>query len=262
MGEDSQLRVVHFRQLWGIDLWSLDDFDLSDLYVLHWVNVRDLLSDLLLNSLWSEQLQNVSCVWLGHFLGNDLVDLSSDGLLLGWLGVVSLGLLTGWLSGEGNSEGSQDITILGLNILDGFDEGFSLLDQWAELVSGHVNTVEWSEGLSSFSGIHDELNFSPMERILVWGKIRLHLRNNSAFNAVFDLFWNYGNMYLDLGSCWRMWSQMIQIGRERVPSIRTITFLTLGQRFSSFVPFYRSFSYSFLEPLMNGDYKKFINFKK
>lgn len=48
---------------------------------------------------------------------------------------------------------------------------------------------------------------------------------------------------------------MIQIGKELVPSIQTITFLTLSQQFSFSDLSYRSFSYSFLEPLIIGDYK-------
>jgi hypothetical protein len=45
---------------------------------------------LLLNSAWSEQLQNISSVWLSDLVGNDFVNLSPDGFLLRWLSVVSL----------------------------------------------------------------------------------------------------------------------------------------------------------------------------
>ena len=93
LGQDSKFGVVHFRKLSGIDLWSLDDLDLSDLDVLDWVNVGNFLGDFLLDDFRSEELQHVSGVRLGNFSGDDFVDLSSHGFLLRGLGVVGLALL-------------------------------------------------------------------------------------------------------------------------------------------------------------------------
>ena len=81
--EDSLFWVVHFRKLGGIDFWSLDDFDLSDFNVLDWINMGDFLGDFLFNDIRGEKFKDISGVGLGDFLGNDFVNFSSDGFLLG-----------------------------------------------------------------------------------------------------------------------------------------------------------------------------------
>lgn len=53
-GEDSSFGVVHFGDLAGVNFWSLDDLDLSDLNVLNGVDVRDFFADFLLNDFRGE----------------------------------------------------------------------------------------------------------------------------------------------------------------------------------------------------------------
>jgi hypothetical protein len=81
-------------------------------------------------------------VGLDNLFGNDFVHLGSDRLLLGALSVVSFSLLVGRLFGEGDGEHSQDISVGGFTVLDGFDEGLSFFNHRAELISGHVDSVE------------------------------------------------------------------------------------------------------------------------
>jgi hypothetical protein len=40
--------------------------------------------------------------------------------------------------------------------------------------------------LSAFGLVDDELDFAPVEGVLSWGEIGLHLGNNSTLDAVFD----------------------------------------------------------------------------
>jgi len=102
--------------------------------------------------------------------------------------IVSLSDLVGRLSGESNDENSQDISVGSSDVLDGFNESFSFLDERAELVLGHVDSVEAGEGLSTLGLVDDELDFSPVVTILIGSKIGLHLTDDSASNAVFDFF--------------------------------------------------------------------------
>ena len=177
---------MHFAEFVEIDVGSLDDFDLSDLDVLDGVDGGDLLGDLLLDDLAGEEVEDLGGVGLGDLLSHDVVDSLSDDLLLGGEGVVGSALLVGGLLGEGDDEDSEHVAVSGFDVLDGFDEGFSLLDEGAEFVSGHVDSVEGGDCLSALGLIDDEFDFSPVEAILIGCKIGLHLADNSTLNAVLD----------------------------------------------------------------------------
>jgi hypothetical protein len=112
---------MHFGQLGWIDLWSLDDFNFSNLDVFQWINVGNFFSDFLLNNFWGEQVENLSGIRFGNFFSNDFVNFSSDWFLLGALGIIGFWFLVWRLFCEGNSEDSQDISISGFAILNGFN---------------------------------------------------------------------------------------------------------------------------------------------
>jgi len=179
---------VHFAELVEVDVGPLDDLDLSDLDVLDGVDGGDLLGDLLLDDLAGEEVEDLGGVGLGDLLRDDVVDALADQLLLGGEGVVGLALLVGGLPGEGNHENAQHVSVLGLDVLDGLDEGLALLDEGAQLVAGDIDTVERGNGLSAFGLVDDELDLPPVEAVLVGGEVSLHLGDDSALDAVFDLF--------------------------------------------------------------------------
>ena len=181
---------MHFAELVEVDIGSLDDLDLSDLDVLDGVDGGDLLGDLLLNDLAGEEVEDLGGIGLGDLLGNDVVDSLSDDFLLGGEGVVGFSLLVGGFAGESDHEDSQHISVLGLDVLDGFNKGLALLDERAELVTGDIHTIEGGDGLSAFGLVDDELDFSPVEAVLVRGEISLHLFDDSALDAVFHLFYD------------------------------------------------------------------------
>ncbi len=81
-GKDSFLRVVHFVEFVEIKVRSLDDFDLSDFHVLDGIYGTDLFGDLLFNNFTGEEVEDLSRIGFRDFLGNDLVDFSSDDFLL------------------------------------------------------------------------------------------------------------------------------------------------------------------------------------
>ena len=84
---------MHFGQLGWIDLWSLDDFNFSNLDVFQWINVGNFFSDFLLNNFWGEQVENLSGIRFGNFFSNDFVNFSSDWFLLGALGTIGFWFL-------------------------------------------------------------------------------------------------------------------------------------------------------------------------
>ena len=120
---------MHLAEFVEIDVGSLDNFNLSDLDVLNGVNGGDLLGNFLLDDFTGEEVKDLGSVRFADLLGNNVVDSLSDDLLLGRKGVVGSALLVGRLFGEGNNEDSEDISVGRFDVLDGFDEGFSLLDE-------------------------------------------------------------------------------------------------------------------------------------
>lgn len=179
---------MHFVEFMEVNVRSLDDFDLSDLHVLDGINRGHFLGNSLFNHLTGEEVKDSGDVSLCDFLGNDIVNSLADNLLLGSKGIVSLALLVGGLSGESNNKDTKDISVLSLDIGDGLDQSFSLLDEGAKLVPGGINTIERSQSLSSFGLINNEFNLSPVEAILVGSEVSLHLGDDSAFDAILDFF--------------------------------------------------------------------------
>ena len=166
--------IVHLVELVVVDVGSLDDLDFSDLDVLDGVDGGDVLGDLLLDDLAGEHLEDVSDVGLGDLLGDNIADSFADDLLLGRKGVVSFALLVGGLLGEGDHEHSQDVSVDGLDVTHGLDEGLALLDQRADLVLGGVHAVETGDGLSALGLVNNQLDLPPVEAVLVGGEISLH----------------------------------------------------------------------------------------
>lgn len=120
---------MHFAEFVEIDVGSLDNFDLSDLHVLHGVNRRNLFGDLLLDDFTGEEIKDLGGVGFSNLLGNDIVDSLSDEFLLGRKGIVGSALLVGGLFGESDNEDSEDISVGRFDVLNGFDKCFSLLDE-------------------------------------------------------------------------------------------------------------------------------------
>ena len=108
-----------------------------------------------------ELSDEVDQVRLSSFLGEDFYDLLSNKLDLLVLSVAGLSSLGGLSAGESSDENSQDITILGLDFAVSVNEGLPLSDVLAELISGHVETVEVGQAVSSFDVFDAELDLSP-----------------------------------------------------------------------------------------------------
>ena len=199
--KNSQFWIVHLGKFVLINFWSLNHFDLSDFNVLHWIDVWDFFGYFFLDNFWCKKLQHISGVRFGNFFGDDFVHFSSDWLLLGWLGIVGFTFLVWWLSGESYGENSQDVSILRFTILNCLNKSFSLFNEWAKLISGHVDSIKGSDSLSSFSLVDDQFDFSPMESILIGGEIRLICWYDSTFDAVL----NFLETLSSVGTCESEW---------------------------------------------------------
>ena len=188
LGQNSLVIVMKFGQFGGINFWPLNDLDFSYSDVLDGIDGIDFLGDLLLDDFGSEQVEDLGGSRLGDFLGDDFVHAASDFLLLGTQCVVGLLLLVMRFAGEGNRENPDDISIRRSAVLDAFDKGLAFLNEGAELVTSHVNTIEAAQSISSSGLINDQTNFSPGEVILVGSEISLATSDNSASDAILDFF--------------------------------------------------------------------------
>lgn len=102
-------------------------------------------------------------ITLGSLLGHDLEHLLTDGTDVTSLGVTSrlLGLV-GLLLGEGNGEKTKDVTISGTNIDVTLNKSLPLADKGADLVTGHVHTVEVSDNIVTLNILTDKLDLSEV----------------------------------------------------------------------------------------------------
>lgn len=96
-------------------------------------DVLGVLFDLLGVIFTDEVLREFSDVGLSSFVGEEGVNLSSDGSDLRGLSIRSRGgrLLTRSLLGESKSEDSNDVTVVGLAVNSSFNEGLPLSDHRA-----------------------------------------------------------------------------------------------------------------------------------
>ena len=64
-------------------------------------------------------------------------------------------------AGKGDAEHAKQVAVTGLCLYEGLNEGVPLLDEGAELVTGHVEAVEVSIAVHALDFFDLELDLSP-----------------------------------------------------------------------------------------------------
>jgi len=160
--------LVQFVQSDDVELGLLEGLDLLDDGTTQRIDELASLGDELGELVNVVQLSNeVRKVGSGGFLGDDFNNLLSDGLDLLLLSVRGLSGLSGLLTSEGDNEDSEDIAVLGLNFTVSINEGLPLSDELAELVSGHIHSVEVGEASFTLDVFNAELDLSPSILVVV-----------------------------------------------------------------------------------------------
>lgn len=153
--------MVKFHKLGEIELGLLEDLDLADEDVLKGEDLGavlgDLLGDLVGDELLEEFLEGV-LLDLGH---HSFHHLGAELLFVGALGVAGSLNLVLVASGEGNGEGSDEVTISSLGLNEGLDDGVPFLDKGGELIAGDVHTVEVGEAVEALNFLDLNLDLSP-----------------------------------------------------------------------------------------------------
>jgi len=126
--------AVEVEESTEVELWCLQQLDLSDVDVLEWVDALGGLLDLTANDLWDE-LGCELCKGAGGGLADDdLGHLLADGTDLGRSGVGGLLDLVWTALGEGDGEKTEEVIISCLDGNIGLNQRLPLSDKRSELV--------------------------------------------------------------------------------------------------------------------------------
>jgi hypothetical protein len=126
--------------LFTIELRSLENLDLSDGNRLKRENVSGVLFDFLVVVFTDEVLGELGDVEFSSFSGDESIDFSSDGFNLRGLGVSSCldVLLSVGSLGEGQSEDSNNVAVVGLAVDSRLNESLPFADHRAESITSNV----------------------------------------------------------------------------------------------------------------------------
>jgi hypothetical protein len=167
----------------NIKLGLLDNLNLADVAVLDGEDGRCLTLNLLACGSSDKSLDEGLEVSLSSKFGHGGNHLGTDLLLFAGLGITSLLELIILLLGEGNAEHADNVSIGGTAVNVGLDDGLLLLDEGAELVAGHIHTVEVEETVVSLDILNTKLDLAVRHGFVVIQVSQGEL-NNTALKVV------------------------------------------------------------------------------
>ena len=121
-----------------------------------------------------------------HHLGSDLSDLSR-------LGVGSLLDLLTVLSGEGDGEQSDEVSVGGSDVQVGLDQGLPLSDQGSELVRGQGHAVERGKAVLALDVLDPQLDLSEA-LVLILVQVAQRELDDSALERVVGVLETLGSV--------------------------------------------------------------------
>lgn len=178
------LVLVEFHKLGEIELGLLEDLDLLDEDVLEGEDLGAVLGDLLAHLVAQELLEQFLEGRLGALGNHDLHHLLAELLLVGSLGVASGLDLVLVAAGESDGEHADEVSVGGLGLDEGLDEGVPLLDEGAKLVAGDVHTVEVGVAIEALDLFDLDLDLSPCNLMSVVVELTKGDGENTAAEGV------------------------------------------------------------------------------
>jgi len=144
----------------NIKFWLLEDLYLTDVTLLDGEDGSSILLNILSAVSSDEGVDKGLEVTLVSKLCHVTNHLFSDSTNLSRLGVTSLLDLVLVLLGESNAKHSYNVSIGSLYINISLDNGLTLLDKTADLITGHIHTVEVGETVEPLDILDTELDLA------------------------------------------------------------------------------------------------------
>ncbi len=160
-----------------------------------------------------------------HDLAN-LPDLTGLGVASALLGLVGL------LLGKSDAEDAKKVAISCANIYVSFDERLPLADQGAELVSGHVHTVEVGEQVVALDVFADEADLAVLLGLIATVKVSQGKLKHASLQALRGDFGTLGASNKGLttvtgGEHGRCLYDILVLQTEGINSLLLVSFLSL-----------------------------------
>ena len=152
--------TVQGQQRTQVELWLLQQLNLSDVDVLQWQDGLGGLFNFTANNLWNQLGGQLSQSDVRNFSLHDLNHLLSHFSQLGRLSVSGLLDLVGLSLGESNGEDSQNVVVSSLDGNVGFNQRLPLSDQGSQLVRSEVQTVEVGQQVLTLNFVNSQLDLS------------------------------------------------------------------------------------------------------
>lgn len=168
-----------FHKFRDIKFGLLQDLDLADVAVLDGEDAGGLASNGVTNGCRDQLLDQGLQVTLGSKLSHKCRHLGSDGSNLCRFGVTGSLDLVVLRAGEGNAEQSDNVTIRSSAVHVSFNNGLLLSDERAELVSGHVHSVEVQKTVVSLNVLDTKLDLAVGQGFILVEVCQRHLEHTS-----------------------------------------------------------------------------------
>ena len=168
-----------FHEFGDIELGFLQNLHLADVAIFDGEDGRGLLDDLVANVVGNKFLHERSQISLcSKFLhgGNHL---GADGTDLSRFGIASVLDLVRLLFGESNAKHSHNVTIGCSAVNVTLNDGLLFSDQTAQLITGHVHTVEIQQTVVSLDIFDTKLNLSVCKSFVLLQISETHFENTS-----------------------------------------------------------------------------------
>lgn len=147
---------MKFHKLGDLETRPLQNLNLSNADIPQWVDAVARLLDILGDGVRNEFVDNLTKFRVGHITGDDFTHLLPDCTDLGVLSVAGLALAERVLVGESDAEHTEQVSVGGLHVNVGLDQGLPFLDHPSELVSGEIHAVEVAEHIASLNIFSDQ----------------------------------------------------------------------------------------------------------
>jgi len=148
-----------------IELGSLEELDLSYVYILEGIDALASLLNLTTNDLGNQLGGQLAERAAASLPLHNIRHLLPDGPDLRARGICSLLDLVLSLLGESDAEEAEEVLVGGLYDNVGFDEGLPLADEGAQLIGGEVEAVEVGEAVLALDLVDPELDLA--ERVVL-----------------------------------------------------------------------------------------------